>query len=110
VTTLLSVIFGLVTFWTMEVSGIFIIYRMVAQFLSGALVPLWFMPAALRTVAQLLPFQAITYTPTAIYLGGLTGAQVPEYLLVRLLWVGLLYLVARLVWARAVHRVVVLGG
>jgi ABC-type uncharacterized transport system permease subunit len=110
VTTLLSVVFGLVTFWTMEVSGIFIIYRMVAQFLSGALVPLWFMPGALRTVAQLLPFQAITYTPTAIYLGRLSGAQVPEYLLVQLAWVALLYLVARLVWARAEHRVVVLGG
>ncbi len=110
VTTLLSVIFGLVTFWTMEVGGVFIIYRMVAQFLSGTLVPLWFMPGALRTVAQVLPFQAIAYTPTAIYLGRLTGAQVPAQLLVQLAWVGVLYLLARLVWARAEHRVVVLGG
>ncbi|GAA4202978.1 ABC transporter permease [Actinocatenispora rupis] len=110
VTTVLSVVFGLMTFWTMEIGGIFIIYRMVAQFLSGALIPLWFMPGALRTVAQVLPFQAVTYTPTAIYLGRLDAGAAVLATGVQCGWVLVLALLARLVWSRALHRVVVQGG
>ena len=110
VTTLLSLLFGLITFWTLEIGGVFLIYRMVSQFLSGALVPLWFMPGALRTTAQLLPFQATTYTPTALYLGRLDTAGAAESLAVQAVWIVVLWLVTRLVWSRALHKVVVQGG
>jgi ABC-type uncharacterized transport system permease subunit len=110
ITTLLSVLFGMITFWTMEINGLFLIYRMVSQFLSGALVPLWFMPGPLRLTARLLPFQAITYTPTAIYLGQSTGIGALAALAVQAGWILLLWLAARLIWSRAIHRVVVQGG
>jgi ABC-type uncharacterized transport system permease subunit len=94
----------------MEISGIFLIYRMVSQFLSGALLPLWFMSRPLRLVSQVLPFQAVTYTPTAIYLGRLTGTRVLSGVALEAGWVVVLWLATRLVWSRAVHRVVVQGG
>ncbi|WP_020580047.1 ABC transporter permease [Actinopolymorpha alba] len=110
ITILLSSLVGLSTFWTLEVGGFFMIYRMVSQFLAGALVPLWFMPDWLRTVAEVLPFQAATYTPLAVYLGRLAGPDLAAALIVQAGWIVLLWLVLRLVWSRALHRVVVQGG
>lgn len=110
VAQLLTVLIGMVAFWTLETTGIFMVYRFVAQLLSGALVPLAFMPEALRTLAELLPFQATTYTPIAAYLGQLTGAGLTRALALQAVWIAVLALVAKLVWARAVRRVVVQGG
>ncbi|MFG2049523.1 ABC transporter permease [Micromonospora sp. NPDC048935] len=110
VSAMLSVLVGMIAFWTMETTGIFVIYRVVFMFFSGALVPLWFMPDALRLVAEALPFQAVTYAPLAIYLGHAAAADVPNVLALQAFWVVLLWLGGRLVWSRAVHRVVIQGG
>jgi ABC-2 type transport system permease protein len=110
VTTLISVVVGLVTFWTMEVTGMFMVYRMASQFLSGTLVPLWLMPGWLHGIAGALPFQATTYTPVAIYLGQLSGWAAVRGLAVQCLWIVVLWLAGRWVWSRALHRVVVQGG
>ncbi|MBP2182930.1 ABC transporter permease [Amycolatopsis magusensis] len=107
VATQLSIVVGMLAFWTLEVSGWFLVYRMVSLFLSGALVPLWFMPPALRVLAEVLPFQAITYGPVAVYLGREDGLGVIG---VQLLWIALLAVLSRWIWVRALHRVVVQGG
>ncbi|MGA8116442.1 MAG: ABC-2 family transporter protein [Actinocatenispora sp.] len=111
ITVLLAAIVSMVAFWTIDASGIFIIYRMVAQFFAGALVPLWFMPEWLATVANWLPFQSTIYTPLAIYLGQLGGPdETATALGVQCVWVLVLWLALRLVWSRALRRVVVQGG
>jgi ABC-type uncharacterized transport system permease subunit len=110
VNLLLTTLVGMMAFWTMEISGPTAIYRLVAQVMSGAIAPLWFMPDWLRLVAQALPFQATTYTPVAIYLGKLHGSQLWAALAIQLLWAVGLWLLLRLVWSRALHRVVVQGG
>lgn len=108
ITVLLNTLVGMMAFWTLEVQGASFVYRLVAQLFSGALVPLWFMPEWMRAVAQAMPFQATTYTPVAIYLGRV--ADVPLAIAVQVLWIVLLWFGLRLVWARALHRVVVQGG
>ncbi|GIH19790.1 ABC transporter permease [Rugosimonospora africana] len=110
VSTGLSVVVGLLAFWTMEIHGLFITYRMVSQFLSGALVPLWLMPRPLREVARMLPFPSVTYTPTSIYVGTLRGGALALGLAAQVGWAVLLFLLARLAWAQALRRVVVQGG
>jgi ABC-2 type transport system permease protein len=110
VATLVSVLVGLTAFWRREVDGLFLVYRIASQFLAGAVVPLWFMPGALRIVAEILPFQAITFTPTAIYLGRINGTAAAEAMFVQAGWVVVLWLAAHVVWRRAVRRVVVHGG
>lgn len=101
---------GMAAFWTTEVGGFFMIYRMVGQFLSGSLVPLWFMPGWLAGIAHALPFQATTYTPLAIYLGHDRGRRVMIDLLVQAGWLVLAVLLLRLVWSRALRRVIAQGG
>jgi ABC-type uncharacterized transport system permease subunit len=108
--TLLSVLVGMASFWIMETTGLFVLYRIVSLFFSGGLIPLWFMPGALRVVAEAMPFQAITYLPLAIYFGRVSGAATLHALAVQTAWVVALALAGRLAWARAVRRVVVQGG
>lgn len=110
VSQLVGTIIALVAFWTFDVRGLQFIYRSVAPFLSGTLVPLWFMPGWLRTIAEWLPFQATAYTPVSIYLGQIGGADVASALGVQALWVGALFIACFALWRGAVHRVVIQGG
>lgn len=110
ISTLFASAVGMAAFWTTEVSGFFMIYRMIGQFLSGALVPLWFMPGWLAGLAHALPFQATNYTPLAIYLGHDRGSRVVTDLLVQAGWLAVAVLLLRLVWSRALRRVISQGG
>ncbi|MFJ6617839.1 ABC transporter permease [Kitasatospora sp. NPDC091335] len=108
---LLGVIVGMISFWTLELDGVYSVYLMTARFFSGALVPLWFMPDWLADVTRLLPFQTMVYIPTALYLGQMHGTRdILQALAVQCAWAIALWLVLRLVWLRALRRVVVQGG
>lgn len=106
----LAVLVDMTSFWTLEVTGIELSYTLVSRLLSGSLVPLWFMPEWLRLAAGVLPFQATTFTPVAIYLGILTGPEMWRALAVSAGWVLVLAVVLRLCWNRVLRRVVVQGG
>lgn len=110
VAALIGATIAMVAFWTLEVTGIQFINRYVSQFFSGGLVPLWLMPDWLRVTAEVLPFQAIAYTPVSVYLGRIAGAEVLPALAVQALWLAAAYLLGRLVWRRALHKVVIQGG
>jgi ABC-type uncharacterized transport system permease subunit len=104
---LINTLVSMVAFWTTESTGIFVMYRFVQQFLSGSLVPLWFMPNWLRVLAEWMPFQTTTYAPLAVYLGQARAAPVIG---LQMVWCVALFGVLRAVWARALNRVVVQGG
>jgi len=109
VSQLITLLMGLASFWTLEVGGIQMAFAVVRTFLSGSVLPLWFMPGWLQTIAAVLPFQAATYTPVAIYFGRPPGG-LGVALAVQALWLVLLGCLAGWVWSRARHRVVVQGG
>ena len=97
---------GLVGFWTLETGGAFLIYRMLAQFSSGALIPLWFMPAWLQDSLTLLPFSAQVFVPLSIYVDQDPGWHTVRALGLQAMWVAVLVALATLVWHRAIRRLV----
>jgi ABC-2 type transport system permease protein len=107
---LCNLIVSMVTFWTLEVSGPLIVYRFGSAFLSGSLIPLWFMPGWLRSAVEWLPFQAQVFTPVSIYLGETHGRQAATLVGVQLAWLVVLAVVLQVIWRRARHKVVVQGG
>lgn len=109
VSQLITLLMSLSSFWTLEVGGLSMMFEVVRGFLSGAVLPLWFMPGWLRAIAEVLPFQAATYTPLAIYFGRPPGGLAAA-LGVQLLWIVLLGGLCAWVWSRAKHRLVVQGG
>lgn len=110
VAALLNLLIGLISFWTLEMNGFRMIYTLVGNFATGALVPLWFMPDAVRTVVQLLPFQAIAFIPVSIYVGEPATGAIGTALLVQAAWIGILVLVIRLAWGHAFRHTVIQGG
>ncbi len=110
VTILIGLLLGLVAFWTVELTGFLLMYRLVSLFFSGALVPVQFFPAPLHLLATLLPFQAQASLSVSIYLGTLHGATVAGTLGLQLFWVVALYALAHLIWRRALRRTVIQGG
>lgn len=108
---LIGLLMGLVAFWTVQTLGVAVIYTFAAQFLGGALIPLYFFPDALRAIAELLPFQAQVFIPISIYTGAISEpAGLFSALGLQLFWVGLLALLAGAVWRRARRVVTVFGG
>ena len=107
---LCNLIVSMVTFWTLEAGGPLIVYRFGSSFLSGSLIPLWFMPGWLRSAVEWLPFQAQVYTPVSIYLGQTRGGEAVALVAVQLAWLVVLTLLLELVWRRARYKVVVQGG
>lgn len=107
---LCNLIVSMVAFWTLEISGPLIVYRFGSSFLSGSLIPLWFMPGWLRASIEWLPFQGQVYTPVSIYLGQTRGGMAVALVGVQLAWLVVLTLLLQAVWQRARHKVVVQGG
>ena len=109
VSQLITLLMSLSSFWTLEVGGLEMMFAVVRTFMSGAILPLWYMPDWLRTIAEVLPFQAAAYTPLAIYFGRPPGGLLAA-LGVQALWILILGSLCAVVWTRAKHRVVVQGG
>jgi ABC-2 type transport system permease protein len=111
IATLIGLLMGLVAFWTVQALGVGVIYEFAIQFFGGALVPLWFFPPILRSVAELLPFQAQVFIPISIYTGAISDpAAIARALGLQLSWVAALSVIAWLVWQHARRIVTVYRG
>lgn len=107
---LTSYLVALLCFRTMNAVGLIWAHTAIIQLFSGALIPLQFFPGWLRTLSLALPFQAIVYTPLAIYLGKLQGNAMWLAMGVQVLWVIVLWIVARLLWSVSLRALDIQGG
>lgn len=60
---------GMTAFWLVQSQGIRQVYQVVAEILSGSLIPLIFFPETLQKMLFFLPFQYITYVPASVVMG-----------------------------------------
>lgn len=108
--TLVALMLGYVGFWTLEADGVLWAYGMISGFFAGAYIPVSLLPDVVRPLFEVLPFQAMGYTPVAIYTGMLSEGAALRALAVQVLWVVLLVPAAAWLWRRASLRVAVQGG
>ena len=101
---------GLLGFWLLNTTGIRFLTFSVIAFVSGQMVPLWFMPDALRTALEWLPFQGMAYAPLSIYVGETTGAGILRTITVQAAWIVILAIFVWRLWLRARHAVQIQGG
>ncbi|HEX8700711.1 MAG TPA: ABC-2 family transporter protein [Myxococcaceae bacterium] len=107
---LISYLVALLCFRFLNVLGLLWMRAAISNILSGALVPLELLPEPLRTASWLLPFRGIIHTPISLYLGLHDAAAYPLALLHQLLWVVLLWGLARRLWAVCLRSFVIQGG
>ncbi|RZT26701.1 ABC-2 type transport system permease protein [Kribbella sp. VKM Ac-2569] len=101
---------SMVAFWTTDTRGTFYIYRTLATFCSGAIVPLWFIPEWLAHMLNALPFRLQIFAPLEIWFGQVTYDHSKQLLIQQASWLAVLFLLLHLVARRALRVVVVNGG
>jgi ABC-2 type transport system permease protein len=77
---------------------------------AGSLVPFWFYPDELRTVAELLPFQFLGFFPAAAWMGQLSTAEIFRGLALGVIWSIALLGFCSWLWGRITSRLIVQGG
>lgn len=102
---------GVLGFYSESVWGMSITKEIIISALSGALIPLPFFPAALQTILQVLPFQAIYHTPLTMITRPNQGWEVLLAMLgVQVFWVVATFILTRLFYNQAVKVLRVAGG
>lgn len=106
----LSMLIYLSAFFTLSAAGIRMVIQNLVDFLSGAVIPLPFLPETILPVVEFLPFASMANAPLRIYSGDIAGAKLYETVLLQVFW--LLVLLAAGKWMESLARkkVVVQGG
>ena len=108
---LIGYCFGLIIFMTINSFGIWQLRQVVEMIFSGALIPIVFFPSVLQTITRFLPFMYYLYTPVEIFMGFYeTNMGILTAVLLQLFWAIVMFIFARFMWNRVVHKLVVMGG
>ncbi|WP_445002198.1 ABC transporter permease [Exiguobacterium alkaliphilum] len=108
--TLIDLLVGVLSFYTVNVWGLSVLQEAVITIMSGALVPLTLFPDWFQTVSLYLPFASLVYVPVAIYTGEIATSGIWPSILIQLGWVASFFIFVRLLFAYAVRKVTVFGG
>jgi ABC-2 type transport system permease protein len=110
ITTSISYIFGMISFWTFSIHGILFAKIFVSEFLAGAAIPLSLFPDWLRRLAMVLPFQAVVNTPLSIYLQLIPQQSVAHLLALQVFWAVGLVGFGRFLLLKSYRQLEVQGG
>jgi ABC-2 type transport system permease protein len=106
----ISSVIQMAAFWIMNVWSVSTIANVFINILSGAMLPLWFMPKPILAAARFTPFDSIYFIPVRIYLGQLSGwAALPSFGR-QALWAAAFFGASSLMWAAGKRRVILQGG
>ncbi len=97
-------------FWLVNIWSVVTIKNVFVHVLSGAMIPLWFMPDWMQGVIKYTPFSSIYFTPVQIYLGQLKAGEIVEKCVLQLFWIAAIYLIGDLLWRMGQKKLVVQGG
>ncbi len=106
----LKFMLGLSAFWLQEPGGLIEIWGVLMGLFAGRLLPLALLPAWAKTVGDVLPFSLLYGFPMDILMNRLSGEALAFGLVRQLVWMGVLGLLVRLMWARGLRQYEAVGG
>ncbi len=95
--------FSFIGFWTTEYWAVQFVFFMLLSFVTGTYFPLDILPRPLYLALLLTPFPYLYYLPTKIFIKGIQPYFLPE-LLISLVWVYLIYKIARHLWNKGLRE------
>ncbi len=98
------------TFFLEDSRGIMMLGAPLADLLGGGIVPLPFLPAGLRRVAELSPFGSMQNVPLRIFGGDIAGAEIARAMGLQVFWAAALIAAGYAVMRAGLRRVCVAGG
>ncbi|MBQ3264681.1 MAG: ABC-2 family transporter protein [Ruminococcus sp.] len=105
-----NVCYGFMAFFFKNLWGTTLIKETVVNFLSGAIIPLAFLPSGLAAVLNILPFASLSYTPVMIYMGMYSTSQILWSFGLQLFWLVVMFGISKLIWRGAVKHLSIQGG
>lgn len=101
---------GICAFYTHGYWGLMFTKNVVLAILSGGIVPIFLFPEALAKVLNYMPFAGMVSVPVNLYLGKYNFEEAAGYIGLQCIWVGILWIIARLFYGQVIKRVIVQGG
>jgi ABC-2 type transport system permease protein len=98
----IAFILGLAAFWLEETWILRVIFVIIAQFLSGAIVPLEIYPAWFRGFLDYTPFPYMTYVPVKLFMGVYEGSIMTAFAVIGF-WLVAMALLAAFTWKRGIR-------
>lgn len=106
----IAVMFGMISFWAIEMSAIFQVKKHLIRLLSGSIIPIWFFPGWLQNILNVLPFAYLYQLPLDIYIGKATNGDIAKGMLVQFMWLTLVILMFVFFERRVIKKVMIQGG
>jgi len=97
-------------FYTISSQGIKLIVTSLSEFLSGAIIPLPFLPDGIREFVNFLPFASAQNVPFRIFGGDLKGHDMYASLFGQVFWLAVFLVIGQVMERNALKRVVIQGG
>lgn len=101
---------NLTAFWIVDYRGVALVSVILANLLSGFIIPVTFFPGWLERVASVTPFPSMVQLPIDIFIGRVSAVESLGALAVQWAWIVGLYVAGRVAFARGRYRLVVQGG
>ena len=101
---------GLLSFWFKDSYHVDWLFGAMRAVFSGAFVPLWFYPPALRIVSEAFPWQLASFAPLAVFLEKTPSSGAIKVLILQAVWLGALLGIERMLWRKAQEKIEVYGG
>lgn len=108
--TAISLIFHLITIFTLNEKGVLAIFSSIAEILAGGVVPLVFFPNFLYKIAYILPFRYVSDLPFRIYTGNIYGMHAIKGIIGSIIWTVITIIVGILIAKKALKKATIQGG
>jgi ABC-2 type transport system permease protein len=106
----INILTGLFAFFVENNEGMMRMKRVAVDLFSGLIIPIAFFPLWAERILHWLPFQAISYLPSAVFTGKVAGNAIQQVFAIQIAWFLVLILPIYWIWRRARHRLFVQGG
>lgn len=110
VITSFTMIYHLITIYTLDEKGIMSLFMVSAEIFSGGTVPISFFPPFLQTIANILPFRYICDLPFRIYSGNISIIEALPNILYGIIWLIILLLIGYLLAQKSTRKALIQGG
>lgn len=110
VITSFTMIYHLITIYTLDEKGIMALFMVLAEIFSGGTVPISFFPPFLQKIANILPFKYICDLPFRIYSGNIFGIESIINILYGIIWLIVLTIIGYSLSQKATRKALIQGG
>jgi ABC-2 type transport system permease protein len=107
----IAYIFGLLSFWFLEIQGLVILSMAVESLLGGQFFPLDLLPPWLFKLSSFLPYFYQMYFPVALITGRIDDPSVVGHMLgIQACWVVIILAIGQVLWRRGLRLHTAVGG